>query len=131
MAWESPGIGRSVRYLIGKHLYRYLYRYLSINFRVQPIYLGSFDFELAVEYSGPSRGSTFFGIFKVPDPVAPRPIMGSENWNFLKLLKTIIVGALWFCLGLLSIRILCFLKLRVASKNDPNLTITLSNFNIF
>ena len=34
--------------------------------------------------------------------------MGSENWNFLKLLKTMIVGALWFRLGFLSIRILCF-----------------------
>ena len=36
--------------------------------------------------------------------------MGAKNWNFLKLLKTMIVGALWFCLGLLRIRILCFLK---------------------
>ena len=57
-----------------------------------------------------------------------------------------IVGVLWFCLGLMSIRILCFLKsdkndgvmapkagakMRAASKNDPNLTITLPNFNIF
>ena len=33
---------------------------------------------------------------------APRPNMGAENWNFLKLLKTIIVGDLLFCLGLLS-----------------------------
>ena len=40
--------------------------------------------------------------------VAPRPNMGAENWNFLKLLKTIIVGALWFRLGFLSIRMLCF-----------------------
>ena len=36
--------------------------------------------------------------------------MGTENWNFLKLLKTITVGTLWFRLGLLSIRILRFLK---------------------
>ena len=43
------------------------------------------------------------------------PNMGAENWNFLKLLTTIIVGALWFRLGLLSIRILCFLK---SDKND-------------
>ena len=42
--------------------------------------------------------------------MAPRPNMGAENWNFLKLPKTMIVGALWLCLGLLSIRILCFLK---------------------
>ena len=39
----------------------------------------------------------------------PGPNMGAENWNFLKLLKTMIEGALWFCLGLLCIRIL-FLK---------------------
>ena len=36
----------------------------------QPIYLGSFDFELAVELSGPPSGSTFLGVFKVPDPQA-------------------------------------------------------------
>ena len=47
--------------------------------------------------------------------MAPCPNMGAENWNFLKLLKTMIVGALWFRLGLLIIRILCFLKL---DKND-------------
>ena len=41
--------------------------------------------------------------------------MGAENWNLLKLLKTMIVEALWFRLGLLSITILCFLKL---DKND-------------
>ena len=29
--------------------------------------------------------------------------MGAENDNFLKFLKTMIVGALWFRLGLLSI----------------------------
>ena len=75
--------------------------------------------------------------------MAPCPNMGAENRNFLKFLKTMIAGALWFCLGLLSIRILCFLKsdkkktelwplkMRKASKNDPNLTITLPNFNIF
>ena len=64
--------------------------------------------------------------------MAPRPNMGAENWNFLKLLKTMIVGALWLRLGLLSIRILCFLKLdKNARKNDPNLPITLPNFNIF
>ena len=40
--------------------------------------------------------------------MAPCPNMGAENWNFLKMLKTIIMGALWFRLGLLSIRILCF-----------------------
>ena len=37
--------------------------------------------------------------------MAPRLSMGAENWNFLKLLRTMVVGALWFCLGLLSIRI--------------------------
>ena len=47
--------------------------------------------------------------------VAPRPNIGDEKLNFLKLLKTMIVGALWFRLGLLSIRILCFLK---SDKND-------------
>ena len=31
--------------------------------------------------------------------------MGAETCNFLKLLKTVIVGALWLCLGLLSMRI--------------------------
>ena len=31
------------------------------------------------------------------------PNMSAENWNFLKLLKTMIVGALWVRLGLLSI----------------------------
>ena len=39
----------------------------------------------------------------------------SENWNFLNFLKTMIVWTLWFRLGLLSIRILCFLK---SDKND-------------
>ena len=67
--------------------------------------------------------------------MAPRLNMGAENWNFLKLLKTMIVGALWFYLCFLSIRIFCFLKsdkndgvplrwgakMRVARKNDPNL----------
>ena len=38
--------------------------------------------------------------------VAPRPNMGTENWNSLKLLETMIVGALWFRLGLLCIMIL-------------------------
>ena len=47
--------------------------------------------------------------------VAPRPNIGTENWNFLKLLKTITVRALWLRLGLLSIRILCFLK---SDKNN-------------
>ena len=44
--------------------------------------------------------------------VVPRPNMGTENWNFLKLLKTMVVGALWFRLGLLCIRIhfCCCLK---------------------
>ena len=65
--------------------------------------------------------------------MAPRPTIGAENLNFLKLLsriipylrarsiqdlaksdnkllKPMIVGAIWFHLGLLSIRILCFLK---------------------
>ena len=74
--------------------------------------------------------------------MAPRPNMSAKNWNFLKLLKTMIVWALWLCPGLLSIRILCFLKsgkmtelqplkrgakMRAARKNDPNLP----NFNIF
>ena len=36
--------------------------------------------------------------------------MCAENCNFLKLLKSMIVGALWFRMGLLSIRILCFLN---------------------
>ena len=45
--------------------------------------------------------------------MAPCPNMGAENWNFLKLLKTMIVGVLWFCLGFLSIRIL---SIRI--KND-------------
>ena len=35
-------------------------------------------------------------------------IMGTENRNFLKLLKTMIVGAIWFRLGLLCIMILSF-----------------------
>ena len=35
--------------------------------------------------------------------MAPHPNMGAENDNFLKFLKTMIVGALWFRLGLLSI----------------------------
>ena len=60
--------------------------------------------------SGPPSGLTFLGVFRVPDPQAPCPNMGAENRNFLKLLKTMIVGALWFRLGLLSIRILCVLK---------------------
>ena len=47
--------------------------------------------------------------------MAPRPNMGAKNWNFLTLLKTMVVGALWFRLGLLSISILCFLK---SDKND-------------
>ena len=34
--------------------------------------------------------------------MAPSPNMGAEIWNFLKLLKTMIVGALWFRLGLLK-----------------------------
>ena len=94
-------------------------------------------------------GQLFWGFSKFQPPgagVAPCPNMGTENLNFLQLLKTMIVGALWFRLGLLSIRILCFLnrikitglwplrqgaKMRAASKNDPNLTITLPNFNIF
>ena len=71
----------------------------------QPIYLGSFEFEIAVEKSGPLGGSTCLGVFKVPDQA---PNMGAENLNFLKLLKTMLVGALWFLLGLLSIKILCF-----------------------
>ena len=50
--------------------------------------------------SGPPDGLTFMGGFN-----GPCPNMGAENW---KLLKTIIVGVLWVCLGLLSIRILCF-----------------------
>ena len=61
----------------------------------------------------------FFGGFQRSRPpgagVAPCPIMGAENLNFLNLLKTMIVGALWFRLGLLSIRILYFLK---SDKND-------------
>ena len=42
--------------------------------------------------------------------MAPCPNMGADNRNFLKLLKTMIAGALWFRLGPLSISILCFLK---------------------
>ena len=34
----------------------------------QPIYFGSFDFELAVEYLETPNGSTFLRVFKVPDP---------------------------------------------------------------
>ena len=52
--------------------------------------------------------------------MAPRPNMGAENLDFLKLLKNMIVGALWLRLGLLSIRILCF------SKSDKNDRITAS-----
>ena len=58
-------------------------------------------------------GQLFWGFSKFQTPgagVAPHPNMGAENWNFLKLLKTMIVGTLWLCLGLLSIRILCFLE---------------------
>ena len=36
---------------------------------------------------------------------------GDKNRNFPKLLKTMIVGALWFRLGLMCIRILLFFKL--------------------
>ena len=37
-------------------------------------------------------GQLFWGVFKVPGAgVAPRPNMGAENWDFLKLLKTMIV----------------------------------------
>ena len=44
--------------------------------------------------------STFMGVFKVPGAgVAPRPNINAEHWNFLKLLKTMIVWVLWFCLG--------------------------------
>ena len=58
----------------------------------------------------------FLGVFKDPDPQVPAcPNMGAENWNFLKLLKTMIVGALWFRMGLLSNKILYFLK---SDKND-------------
>ena len=49
------------------------------------------------------------------DGLAPCPNMGAENWNFPKLLKTMIVGALCFRPGLLSIRIICFMK---SDKND-------------
>ena len=59
--------------------------------------------------------------------MAPRPHMGAENWNFLKLLKTMIVGALWLRLGLLSIRILCFLK----SDKNRGVTLTAPNFAKF
>ena len=53
--------------------------------------------------------------------MAPRPNMGTENLNFLKLLKTMIVGALWFCQGLLSIRILCFLnRIKVPKAGREN-----------
>ena len=38
--------------------------------------------------------------------VGAHPNMGTENRNFLKLLKTMIVGAIWFRLGLLCIMIL-------------------------
>ena len=56
-------------------------------------------------------GLKFLGVFKVPGAgVAPRPNMGAENCSFLKLLEPMIVGTLWFRLGLLCIRILCFLK---------------------
>ena len=38
-----------------------------------------------------------FSKFQTPGTgVAPRPNMGTENWNFLKLLKTIIVGLYGF-----------------------------------
>ena len=77
--------------------------------------------------------------------MAPRPNVIAKNCNFLKLLKTMIVGALWFRPGLLCIRILLFLKndgvmaltrgakIRTAHKcnNDVNLPITAPNLNIF
>ena len=59
-------------------------------------------------------GHVFFGGFKSFRPsgagVAPRLNTGAENWDILKLPKSIIVGALWFCQGLLSIRIPCFFQ---------------------
>ena len=48
----------------------------------------------------------FLGVFKVPDSEAPdsaTPKYRAESWNFL-----MIVGAIWFRLGPLSVRILCF-----------------------
>ena len=74
--------------------------------------------------------------------MATRPNIGAENWKFLNLLTTMIVGALRLRQGLLSIKILCFLKsdkneevrsakVRTLSKNNTNWHITLPNFNIF
>ena len=57
--------------------------------------------------------------------------MGAENWNFLKLLKTVIVVGLSFCLGLFYIKDTLFFeighkmtrgaKTHGAYKNVPNL----------
>ena len=70
--------------------------------------------------------------------MAPCPNMGAEIWNFLKLLKTMIVGALWFRLGLLKsdkndgvLAPEAGAKMHSASKNAPNLPKTLPNSNIF
>ena len=56
-------------------------------------------------------GQTFRG-FRGPRPlgagVAACPNMGAQNIQLTELLKTMIVGALWIDLGLLSIRVLCF-----------------------
>ena len=48
-------------------------------------------------------GKLFWGFSKF-QASAPRPNMGAENVDFLKLLKSMIVGALWLRLGLLSIK---------------------------
>ena len=64
----------------------------------------------------------FWDFSEVPDHkrwrgTMPKYInMGAENMNFLELLKTMIVGALWFRLGLLCMRILFFLQ-KVTAPN--------------
>ena len=83
-------------------------------------------------------GQVFWGFQSSRRRRGSRPNMGTENKNFLRLLKSMILGALWFRLGLLCISIRCFLKSdenggvmapNAGRENDPNLPITSPNFN--
>ena len=59
-------------------------------------------------------GQPFWGVFKVQDPQAPAcrnaQIWDAKKLEFPEIAQNHDCGALWFCLGLLIIRILCFLK---------------------
>ena len=75
-----------------------------------------------------------FGVFQSSRPpdagVAPRLNIGAENWNFLKLLKTMIVGGSLILSGSPEHKeTLIFLNYGVMApkagrENDPNLPIT-------